>query len=94
MSKTLKFHFIGTTWLFLNLIFDKFIIVLYAKHLVHESLPPCIKKLVPQIVGNYTMKLANTKLSEFHFQFSIRSVYKENWREVAHNAQSAQIAQK
>ena len=40
------------------------------------------------------MKLANTKLSEFHFQFSIRSVYKENWREVAHDAQSAQNAQK
>ena len=54
----------------------------------------CIKRVAPQIVGNYTMKLANTKLSEFHFQFSIRSVYIENWREVAHDTQSAQIAQK
>ena len=50
--------------------------------------------LIMKIVGNYTMKLANTKLSEFHFQFSIRSVYIESWREVAHNPQSAQIAQK
>ena len=40
------------------------------------------------------MKLANTKFSEFHFQFSIRSVYVENWQEVAHDTQSAQIAQK
>ena len=40
------------------------------------------------------MKLANAKLSEFHFQFSIRLVDIENWREVAHDAQSAQIAQK
>ena len=39
------------------------------------------------------MKLANTALSEFHFQFSIRSVL-ETWREVAHDTQSAQIAQK
>ena len=53
----------------------------------------CIKRVAPQIVGNYTMKLANTKLSEFHFQFSIRSVL-ETWREVAHDTQSAQIAQK
>ena len=30
-------------------------------------------------VGNYAMKLGNKKLSEFHFQFSIRSVYIENW---------------
>ena len=35
-----------------------------------------------KIVGNYNMKLGNKKLSEFHFQFSIRSVYIENWREV------------
>ena len=29
---------------------------------------PYIKRaLVPRIEGNYTMKLANTKLSEFHF---------------------------
>ena len=40
------------------------------------------------------MKLANTKLSEFHFQFSIRSVYIENRTEVAHDTESAQIAQK
>ena len=50
--------------------------------------------LTIKIVGNYTMKLANAKLSEFHFQFSIRLVDIENWREVAHDAQSAQIAQK
>ena len=58
----------------------------------HESeslLPPCIKRVVQQIVGNYTMKLANTNLSEFHFQFSIHSVYIENRREVAHDTQSA-----
>ena len=47
--------------------------------------------LIIKIVGNYTMKLANTKLSEFHFQFSIRSVYIENWPEVAHDTQSTQI---
>ena len=40
-----------------------------------------------KIVGNYTMKLANTKLSEY-------SVYIENWREVTHDTQSAQVAQK
>ena len=40
------------------------------------------------------MKLANTKLSEFHFQFSLRLVYIENWPEVAHNTHSAQISQK
>ena len=68
-------------------------IVLYAKDLIRESIPPCIKKVGPQKVGNYTMKLANTEISEFHFQFSILSVYVENWREVAHNTQSAQIAQ-
>ena len=36
--------------------------------------------LIMKIVGNYTMKLANTKLSEFYFQFPIRSVCIENWR--------------
>ena len=44
-----------------------------------------------KIVGNYTIKLANMKHSEFHFQFSIRSVYIENWPEVAHDTQSTQI---
>ena len=49
--------------------------------------------LVIKIVRNYTMKLANTNFSEFHFQFSIRLVYIENWREVVHDTQSARIAQ-
>ena len=47
--------------------------------------------IVVKIVRNYTIKLANTKLSEFHFPFSIRSVYIENWPEVAHDTPSAQI---
>ena len=38
---------------------------------MRESLPPCIKRVVPQIVGNYTMKLASTKLSEFHFHVPV-----------------------
>ena len=50
--------------------------------------------LILKIVGNYTMKLGNTKLSECHFQFSIGSVYIENWREVAHDIQCARIGQK
>ena len=50
--------------------------------------------LIIKIVRNYTMKLANTKLPEFNFQFSIRSVFIENWREVAHDTQSAKIARK
>ena len=47
--------------------------------------------IVIKIVGSYTIKLANTKLSEFHFQLSIRSVYIENWPEVADDTESAQI---
>ena len=47
--------------------------------------------IIIKIVGNYTIKLANTKHSEFHFQFSIRSVYIENWPEVAQDTQSTQI---
>ena len=30
--------------------------------------------LIIKIVGNYTITLANTELSEFHFQFPIRSI--------------------
>ena len=32
---------------------------------------PCIKRVVPQIVGNYTIKFANTKLPEFHFHIPV-----------------------
>ena len=46
-------------------------IVSCAKCLIHESLPPCIKRVVPQFVGNYTMKLENTKLSEFYFHVPV-----------------------
>ena len=44
--------------------------------------------LIMKIVGNYTMNFRSS------FPTSIRSVYIENWREVAHDTQSAQIAQK
>ena len=47
--------------------------------------------IVIKTVENYTIELANTKHSEFNFQFSIRLVYIENWPEVVHNTQSAQI---
>ena len=38
---------------------------------MRESLPPCIKRVAPQIVENYPMKVANTKFSEFHFHVPV-----------------------
>ena len=80
---------------FLNLI-DDFIIVLQAKCLVCKSIPPCFKRAVPQVVGNYTMKLENAfRISYLIFYtFGHDSVCIENWREVVHDTQSAQIPQK
>ena len=50
-----------------------------------------------EIVGNYTMKLANANCQNLFLIFYIfghGSVCIENWREVAHDTQSAQIPQK